>query len=185
MFGVIVVPAYWMAERANPGFLHTFLVSQNLGRLIGSENFRRDHPLWYYMPIFAAGFLPGSLHVPAITRGLLAADDGTRGTRRFLACAVAGPFVLLSAAHSMLAYYLLPLAPPFALLSADALLRKDAADGTSGGSRRRGAFGYAAFATLFTLLALAALAGAPRRPTVCSRFFRRSSHAARTQPPCA
>jgi 4-amino-4-deoxy-L-arabinose transferase-like glycosyltransferase len=165
LFAAVVVPAYWLAERASPGFLRAFIVEQNFGRLTSGESFGRDHPFWYYVPIFAAGFLPGSLRLPAIARGVFGADDGKRATRRFFACAVAGPFALLSAAHSMLAYYLLPLAPPFALLTADALLRKDdaaaatnaAAPGSRGGSRL-GAFGYGLFAALFTLIVVVAVA---------------------------
>ena len=160
VFAAVVVPLYWLAERRSPGFLHDFLVEENLHRLTSGENFGRDHPFWYYLPIALGGFLPASLMVPAIARRLLGADDGRRATRRLLACAVAGPFLLLSAAHSMLAYYVLPLAPPLALLAADALIgREESAAKGSAGGRRVGALGYALFALLLALIVAAAAAG--------------------------
>jgi 4-amino-4-deoxy-L-arabinose transferase-like glycosyltransferase len=160
LFAAVVVPLYWLAERGNPGFVRNFLVGQNLGRLTSGEDFGRDHPFWYYVPIFAAGFLPGSLLVPSIARRLFGGNDGRRATRRLLACAAVGPFLLLSAAHSMLAYYLLPLAPVLALLCADALIaREDAAAAGQVGGRRAGALGYGLFAALLAAMTLAAAGG--------------------------
>jgi 4-amino-4-deoxy-L-arabinose transferase-like glycosyltransferase len=155
LFAAIVVPPFWLVERANPGFLRNFLVGQNFGRLTGKEDFGRDHAFWYYVPIFAAAFLPGSLRVGAIARACFAKDDdGRRSTRRLLACAVAGPFLLLSSAHSMLVYYLLPLAPPFALLCADALVRVDGRARERPDGRRAATVAYAAAGAFFALLAV-------------------------------
>jgi dolichyl-phosphate-mannose-protein mannosyltransferase len=160
VFAAVVAPLYWLAERGSPGFLHDFFVEENLHRLTSGENFGRDHPFSYYLPIALAGFLPASLMVPAILRRLRGDDDGRRATRRLLACAFAGPFLLLSAAHSMLAYYILPLAPPLALLATDALIAREAeaAKGSAGG-RRLGALGYGLFAALLALIVAAAAAG--------------------------
>jgi hypothetical protein len=62
----------------------------------------------------------------------------------------------------MLAYYLLPLAPLFALLAADALLRKDDAEAARPTGRRTGrrlgAPAYGLFAALFALVVVAAVA---------------------------
>jgi 4-amino-4-deoxy-L-arabinose transferase-like glycosyltransferase len=159
LFAAIVVPPYWLVERANPGFLHEFLVAQNFGRLTGNTDFGRDHPFWFYVPVFAAAFLPGSLRVVDVARSCFTTDvDGRRSTRRLLACAVAGPFLLLSSAHSMLVYYLLPLAPPFALLCADSLLRAEDDARERRAPRRAAAVAYASVGGLFALLAVVALA---------------------------
>src|SRR5262249_11335827 len=102
----------------------------NLARVTGTGSFSREHGAWYYLPMFALGFLPWSLRVPAIARGLRRRGDAERApggeraaTRRFLAGAFLAPDGMVSYAQSKLAYYLLPLAPPFALLATDALLR--------------------------------------------------------------
>lgn len=159
LFAAIVVPPFWLVERANPGFLHEFVVAQNFGRFAGTTDFGRDHPFWFYVPVFAVAFLPGSLRVVDVARACFAADrDGRRATRRLLACAVAGPFLLLSSVHSMLVYYLLPLAPPFALLCADSLLRAEDGARERRAPRRAAAVAYACAGGLFALLALVSLA---------------------------
>ena len=159
LFAAIVVLPFWLVERANPGFLHEFVVAQNFGRLTGSTDFGRDHPYWFYVPVFAVAFLPGSLRVVDVARSCFTADhDGRRATRRLLACAVAGPFLLLSSAHSSLIYYILPLAPPFALLCADSLLRAEEDARERRAPRRAAAIAYAFAGSLFALLAVVALA---------------------------
>jgi 4-amino-4-deoxy-L-arabinose transferase-like glycosyltransferase len=157
LFAAIVVPPFWWVERANPGFLRNFVVAQNFGRLTGNTDFGRDHPFWFYVPVFAAAFCRARC-ASSTSRAAASPPTGRPARRGACSCAVAGPFLLLSSAHSMLVYYLPPLAPPFALLCADSLLRAEDDARERRAPRRAAAVAYACVGGLFALLAVVALA---------------------------
>jgi 4-amino-4-deoxy-L-arabinose transferase-like glycosyltransferase len=154
LFALVSVPWFALASRRNPAFLFEFFVSQNLGRLTTGGRFNRDHPFTYYLPILAVAFLPWTIFLGEIVASIRAAlrDRHAEGARLrlFLACAVVVPLAILSVAHSKLPYYLLPIAPPVALLVADALGSRWGADPRAGRWRLLGigvgAFGLAAAA---------------------------------------
>jgi len=135
LFVGIAAPWYLLMALRNPEFLHEFFVEQNLGRLVEGSRFRRQKVVWYYLPVFVAGFLPWSLLVPGWLLGLFRGkgqEHPGRQHRLLLVSSVVAPLAIFSIAQSKLAYYLLPIAPPLALLTGDYLLevlrtRKDMA----------------------------------------------------------
>jgi hypothetical protein len=139
-FLAVAAPWFVVMSARNPGFAREFFLSQNLARFATGGRFRRGQPFWFYAPVLAGTFLPWSLFAREAFRGLRA-----ERSRLFLACAVVVPFLILSAATNKLVYYILPLAPPYALLVASALV--EAWDrGERIGRRRFLGFGVGALA---------------------------------------
>jgi len=170
-FLVTTGPWFILMEVENPGYLVTFLVEQNLGRMFSGEHFQRFRPIWYYLPVLAALLSPWTLFLPDVINRFVAGlsdsrkpllhdeDPGTLTAVRqahgrvLLNCLWIGPLLLFSCAQSKLAYYLLPLFPPLCVLLADVFVSKH--DGKTRGSpafaRRFLALGF------ICLLAAAAL----------------------------
>jgi 4-amino-4-deoxy-L-arabinose transferase-like glycosyltransferase len=132
LFLVIAAPWYAAMESANPGYVREFLVGQYLGRFTAQHDFGRVHPFWFYLPVFLGIFLPWTLFLPRIgarvAQAWRARGAGLNPTILFLALAIAAPVLVLSLSASKLAYYLLPTAPPFALLVATTILGDDPND---------------------------------------------------------
>ena len=125
LFVAVVAPWYVAMSLRQPGYAYGFFIEQNLQRFTTGGSFDRQQPLWYYPAVLLLGSFPWGLLVPA---ALLAAWRARKGSdqehdrlRLFLGCAVMAPLLLLSVASSKLAYYLLPILPPLALLLADTL----------------------------------------------------------------
>ncbi|MCA8923663.1 MAG: glycosyltransferase family 39 protein [Planctomycetes bacterium] len=148
----------WMCAE-HPNYARAFFLEQNLARATTGGKFERDGALWYYLPVLLVGFLPWVALLPRIVQRTRASGarptDLAGRTRLFLACAVVVPLVILSLAGSKLVYYVLPLAPPFALLATDALL----VDAQPSPRARR--WGGAALLGLGALVVLAALVAIP------------------------
>lgn len=126
VFLIICAPWYVLMEIRNPGYLYEFIVGQNFGRLLNAEDFGRSKPFWYYLPVLAGALLPWSAFFPlliGLARRARAAADPFYLTLQFLACAFVFPLLLLSASGGKLAYYILPLCPPFAIALANALVQ--------------------------------------------------------------
>jgi 4-amino-4-deoxy-L-arabinose transferase-like glycosyltransferase len=126
----LVVPWYWAAERASPGFLDYFLVGEHWkrfvepgwkGDLYGAAHARPRGMIWAF---WIAAALPWSL--PAIgwlvrsalfQRGALLALVGDRWQSYLLLWAMA-PMLFFTLSGNVLATYVLPGLPAFALLVA-------------------------------------------------------------------
>ena len=126
LFLGISLPWFVWMSCAHEGYARAFFLEQNLARATTGGRFDRDAPLWFYGPVLLAGFAPWVLLLPAVLRrvaraGLSGSLDLRARARLFWACSFAVPVLLLSCVGSKLAYYLLPLAGPFALLVSDLL----------------------------------------------------------------
>ncbi|MGE0711098.1 MAG: ArnT family glycosyltransferase [Planctomycetota bacterium] len=122
LYLLVCAPWFVWMSRQHPGYAWAFFVEENLGRATTGGGFDRKAPLWFYVPILLGTFAPWALLLPRMAQEVRAPEtDAAQRLRRLLACAVLVPFAILSVVGSKLSYYLLPLAPPFALLAASAL----------------------------------------------------------------
>jgi len=116
-FLVICLPWYWLCFLRNgPVFLKQFFVVHHFGRITSGALMHGQH-WWYYLPVFAAAFLPWTplLFLPA-RRG------AWHDPRRVLLAAwVLFGLLMFSVAVNKLPGYVLPLLPAAALLAAVAL----------------------------------------------------------------
>lgn len=115
---VVNLPWYVAVYREQPEFLGHFFWRHNVMRFL--QPFDHLQPVWYYVPILAAGLMPGTILFVAYFRALLRSDDPRNGP-----ASVAGGFWLLaglwcvfffSCSGSKLPTYILP-AYPFLCLA--------------------------------------------------------------------
>jgi len=132
VFACVALPWFVLVECANPGFLDFFVVREHFERFATGEALRPG-PFWYFLPVFAGGFLPWALLLPGAFHG-----RGLERWRRLrespddllLALWVAVPLVFFSISRSKLAPYILPVFPGAAVLAARSLLRRPGAPRT-------------------------------------------------------
>ena len=128
LFGAVVVavnlPWYVAIYRQQPEFLRYFFWDHNVMRFL--QPFDHLQPVWYYVPILAAGFLPGVVVGVAYLRGLLLSGAGPVPRTQ------AGGFWLLagvwcvaffSCSGSKLPTYILPAFPPLCLALGEFIAR--------------------------------------------------------------
>ena len=106
----------------NGAFFRDFFITQNFGRMVGTVN--HQQPFWFYIPVFFGGFMPWSLLMVAqafrLPRIWKARETHTHSRNFILYCLVwAGlELLLFSAIKTKLPTYILPAAPPLAILAA-------------------------------------------------------------------
>jgi len=61
LFAVIALPWYFLAQKANPEFLHFFFVTQQVSRFLTTTEFNNKTAFWFYIPIVIAGIFPWSI----------------------------------------------------------------------------------------------------------------------------
>ncbi|HEY8505286.1 MAG TPA: glycosyltransferase family 39 protein [Gemmataceae bacterium] len=114
---VINAPWYVAIYLREPVFLRYFFWEHNVLRFL--QPFDHLQPVWYYVPVFLAGMLPGTLLLPAFARHLLTGDDAEAAKRspELSFWLLAGGWCLLffSVSGSKLPTYILPAFPPLAL----------------------------------------------------------------------
>src|SRR6185369_2202043 len=134
---VLVVPWYWAAERATPGFLDYFLVGEHWKRLVepgwrgdlyGAAHARPRGMIWLY---WIAAALPWS----AVALGWLARGVSRRRAdvkslvtdtwRLYLLLWTVAPMVFFTVSGNILATYVLPGLPAFALLLGDLWIARE------------------------------------------------------------
>ena len=130
---LLVVPWFWLAQRAEPDFLSFYLFKEHIARIAGNEHPR---PLYWYLPWLLLGFLPWT---PRTLVALWRRPDGwprhlDRPLLGFLLIWVLAVFGLFSFAGGKLVTYILPCFPPLAVLSACLLRAETAAGSDPGGS---------------------------------------------------
>src|SRR5262249_37409729 len=147
------VAAAWFAavESRHPGFLQFFFVHEHFQRFTTGAA-KRPGPLWYFVPVFALGFLPGLVFfLRGFGKSLRPADAGF-----FFLVWFSVVFVFFSVSGSKLPPYLFPAIPAAAVVAARGLPEE--------GSRRAWLI-HAALATAFA----AALPLVPEVRAVISR----------------
>lgn len=121
-------PWFLMVEAQRPGFLHTFLFEENLGRFSGTEDFHNKTPITYYLPVVLIGFMPWTgLLAPALgfwnRRNLDERAARQNRAQTFLMVWALVLVAFFSVSGTKLISYALPAFPAFALLIGVALGR--------------------------------------------------------------
>ena len=116
-FLLAAAPWLVMAERRNPGFLQFFFIHEHFQRFSTSAA-QRPGPVYYFVLIFLAGFLPG---VPFFLSSVKKAWRREEPDALFFLIWFAVVLVFFSLSKSKLPPYLLPAFPPAAALAARAL----------------------------------------------------------------
>jgi len=143
VFLAVALPWYALVQHRTGGqFAGEFLIHQNLQRALG-QDFEHNMPFYFYLPVFAVGFFPWSVFVPAglfLTRKPESQKTGKGEYEAsvFLAVWVGVVFVVFSILRSKLPAYIFPIYPPAALLVG--LLWTRAMEAGEHASLRRGAF---------------------------------------------
>ena len=106
-----------------PDFWHFFFWNEHIRRFLGS-NAQHHEPLWYFLMVAPAMFLPWTFLVPAAVRGLKQSTDIKQKQQRLIRlciCWIVLPFLFFSVSKGKLLTYILPCFPPFAILLASGL----------------------------------------------------------------
>lgn len=145
VFLALGTPWLWLAERRHPGFLHFFFIHEHFQRFATPEA-NRPGPIYYFVLVFVAGFLPG---LAFFARGLRPIGRSHPRALFFLIW-FAVVFVFFSLSHSKLSPYFFPALPAGAALAARGLL------GSDDKGRARG-FGFGAISSILVGLAAVAI----------------------------
>jgi 4-amino-4-deoxy-L-arabinose transferase-like glycosyltransferase len=116
-----------------PDFFKFYFVGEHLRRFL-EPSYSHGEPIYFYIPVIAAGFLPWSLAIPLIPWRSLQPQPA----RRFCLIAATTVLTLFSAASAKLVPYILPVFPFAAVAAADGLMafaQRDEADSTGIGFR--------------------------------------------------
>lgn len=107
----IAAPWFVLMQWRHPEFFQYFFVREHFTRFLTHQD-HRSHPLWFFVPVLAAGLLPWpALLDTASLRPRRAAD-------RFLLSWAGTGFVFFSLSQSKLPFYILPVLPPLAVILA-------------------------------------------------------------------
>ncbi len=117
MFLLAAAPWFLLAESRNPGFLHFFFIHEHFQRFSTSAA-KRPGPIYYFVLIFLAGFLPG---VPFFFSSLKKAWRRDEPEALFFLLWFAVVLVFFSLSRSKLPPYLMPAFPAAAALAARGL----------------------------------------------------------------
>lgn len=116
----IILPWFYLVQRANPEFLHYFFVTQQVSRFLSHGTFNNPSAHWFYVPVILLGALPWSgFMIPAIYN---ASKDIWQNKRAhaielfFLIWAIV-IFVFFSIPRSKTVSYIFPVLPPLAMLT--------------------------------------------------------------------
>jgi len=145
-------PWYLVAALRDPEYIKTFFWNHNVLRFFALEKgINHPEPIYFFIPVLLAGFLPWSFFLPPIGHRVWERrhDEG-KEERLFLVVWVFTVLLFFSLARNKLGTYLLPLFPPLALLAADAI-RQFVAD-KEGKKWRQRWISYGCLLWLFLLL---------------------------------
>jgi len=150
VFFVTAAPWYVLISLRHPDYLHYAVWQETLLRYATASS-RRVGSLFYYIPVFLAGFMPWSFFLVfaagnRLRRWRALKDDGHRAELFLLASALV-PFIFFSLGHSKLPGYVLPAMVPLSILMGR--VWKDI--GSEEASRRRLDWLTAGFAMLLVL----------------------------------
>ena len=167
VFLIIAAPWFVAVSMANKEFAYFFFVQEHFQRFT-TEMHQRVHPVWYFIPVLAAGMAPWL--VP-LGRAAWRAFNERASAEQLLWLWVLVVLLFFSASSSKLPPYILPIFPALAVLTARALTRGaliaqsalllPLALGVGLATERVAAGGpYAAYATWIVISALLLAAGA-------------------------
>ncbi|WP_454726136.1 MULTISPECIES: glycosyltransferase family 39 protein [Cupriavidus] len=128
---IVTVPWFWLVSERNPEFLNFFFIHEHWQRYTSTVHSRKG-PLWYFVPLLVAGFLPWLGLAPRmwqVVRGGAAAARAT-GAKPFqpallLAVWAIAIFVFFSLSGSKLPGYIVPIFPALGMLAGVALQHID------------------------------------------------------------
>lgn len=127
---LITVPWFWLVAERNPEFLHFFFIHEHWQRYT-SHVHHRQGPIWYFVPLLLAGFLPWLMLAPRMWRALgnepVQAIAEPRPFRPALLMWVwaISIFVFFSLSGSKLPGYIVPIFPALGMLAGIALDRME------------------------------------------------------------
>jgi 4-amino-4-deoxy-L-arabinose transferase-like glycosyltransferase len=155
LFALLTVPWCYLMQRHVPQFFDFFFIREHFQRFLTRIEDRYE-PVWFFIPVLAAGCLPWILPAARALGGAWRSVNAQADfePRAFLWVWVVVVFVFFSISDSKLIPYILPLFPALALLMASApadTLRRDLAR-TSTGLIAAGVIFMAAAAILPQLL---------------------------------
>jgi len=126
---IVTVPWFWLVSERNPEFLHFFFIHEHWQRYTSTVHSRKG-PLWYFVPLLVAGFIPWLGLLPRMWNVMrddmaIARATGTRPFQPALLLAVwtIAIFVFFSLSGSKLPGYIVPVFPALGMLAGVALLR--------------------------------------------------------------
>lgn len=120
LFLLIALPWHILVQLKNPEFFQFYFVDQQFLRY-STLIAQRYQPVWFFVPIFLAGFLPWIVFLfQAIAASFPKTWQQTAEKRQhvFLLLWVSIVFIFFSLSHSKLIPYILPIFPAVALLTA-------------------------------------------------------------------
>jgi 4-amino-4-deoxy-L-arabinose transferase-like glycosyltransferase len=154
LVAAITLPWFVAITIREPGFFDFYFVGEHFRRFFQSS-YSHGEPIYYYLPVVAAGMLPWTIAVPFLPWRSLKPNPA----RRFCAIASAAILVLFSLAGAKLIPYILPAFPPLAVLIADAIMAfADHHAATIDGSPRRSVPDPRRLAAIGPLLGIAGVA---------------------------
>lgn len=115
----INLPWFIMVQQANPEFLHFFFVTQQVTRFLSAAEFNNPSPVWFYLPVIIAGFLPWTAFllqaIPQQIRKCWRAPQQQAPVLYLLVWAFV-IFAFFSIPHSKTVSYILPVFPALAII---------------------------------------------------------------------
>ncbi len=152
VFLALAAPWYAaMAAEHGPSYVERFFIGENLDRF-ATARYNDPRPIWYYLPIVAAGLLPWTpfavLWGPALRRAWRERRAG--GAEIRLALWALAPLAFYTISIGKQPRYVLPVLPPLAVLLAAAMRRA-----LAGGAEMRGLLTGAAVAAGLLIVLLA------------------------------
>jgi 4-amino-4-deoxy-L-arabinose transferase-like glycosyltransferase len=118
LFLLVAVPWHVLVARANPEFLRFYFIHEHLLRYLTKVHGRYEPP-WFFIPVLLGGLLPWTAFLLPALRSALPVSWRERRRRKvelFLLLWAALIFGFFSLSDSKLIPYILPVAPPLALL---------------------------------------------------------------------
>ena len=117
VFFAIVTPWFVLVQARNPEFFNFFFIVQQFRRYLTPDQ-HRPGPLYYFVPVLIVGFLPWLSVSAQSLRHALRMPRQPNGFAPVTLMLVWSAFIFLffSASHSKLVSYVLPIAPPLALM---------------------------------------------------------------------